>query len=148
VDGEGDETDIFEAVGGEKPFLELVDAFYQGVESDPPLRALYPDDLGPGKNHLAWFLIQRFGGPNHFNERRGAPRLRMRHAPFAITAELAARWVAQMTAAVDATPAFALHRPIMLRYFQDAALFLVNREPHERLAVSLPVATSGGKAAD
>ena len=124
----GDETGIYDAVGGDAPFHELVEAFYRLVEADRALRALYPDDLGPGKEHLAWFLIQRFGGPDHFNRRRGAPRLRARHSEFAITPAMRDAWVRHMAAALGAVDAFAAHRDVMRVYFEDAATFLINRD--------------------
>lgn len=123
-----DETDIYERIGADQPFIDLVDEFYRAVETDQVLRSVYPHDLTPGKQHLAWFLIQRFGGPDYFNERRGAPRLRMRHAGFAVTRDQAKRWTAHMRAALDRVEAFAEFREPMARYFEDAALFLINSE--------------------
>lgn len=122
------DVDVYGIVGGDEAFGELVEAFYRGVETDVTLRALYPADLEPGKKHLAWFLIQRFGGPNYFNERRGAPMLRMRHRAFPI--DIAARdaWVRHMMAAVDETAQFDSVRDVMRQYFEDAATFLINRE--------------------
>ncbi|HEY4001890.1 MAG TPA: globin [Candidatus Xenobia bacterium] len=119
--------EVFEAVGGEEAFVRLVDAFYRGVESDPPLRALYPEDLAPGKQHLAWFLMERFGGPSHFSSRRGHPRLRMRHFRFAVTQEARDAWMQHMRAAVQEAPEFAPARDLLLAYFEDAASFLINQ---------------------
>ena len=127
-----DETDIYAGVGGEQPFYDLVEEFYRRVEADAPLRALYPENLTAGKKRLAWFLIQRFGGPELFNERRGAPRLRMRHFEFAITPAIRDAWVGNMLAAIDSVPEFAPYKEIMRGYFADAATFLINRqEPSE-----------------
>ena len=56
------QTLIYDAVGCE-PFHELVERFYEGVEAHVALRAVYPEDLG-GKEHLEWFIVQRFGGPS------------------------------------------------------------------------------------
>src|SRR5215467_5242050 len=76
---------FYEAVGGEETFIRLVSRFYAEVESDPVLRRVYPSrDLGPAAEHLRLFLIQYWGGPATYNERRGHPRLRMRHVHFAI----------------------------------------------------------------
>ncbi len=130
-----DEVEVFQAVGGsEQPFYDLVDAFYRRVEADPPLRSLYPIELGPGKQHLAWFLIQRFGGPQHFNAQRGAPMLRRRHAEFQITPDQATRWMQAMERAIDDTPQFVPDKALLLRYFEDAALFLVNHDSRETAA--------------
>ena len=97
----GDETEIYGAVGGDAPFFQLVDEFYKRVELDSNLRAIYPTDLAPGKDHLAWFLIQRFGGPSYFNQQRGAPMLRKRHNQFSITPTMRDAWVANMLGAVS-----------------------------------------------
>jgi hemoglobin len=75
---------LFARVGGEQFFTDLVDHFYLGVAGDPLLRPLYPDDLTESRGHLALFLMQYWGGPTTYNEQRGHPRLRMRHAPFVV----------------------------------------------------------------
>ncbi len=62
--------------------MALVKRFYEGVASDPPLRALYPEeDLGPAEVRFRMFLEQYWGGPTTYSEQRGHPRLRMRHMP-------------------------------------------------------------------
>ena len=93
---------FFAAVGGEDTFRRLVDAFYAGVAADPVLRALYPeDDLGPAAERLRMFLIQYWGGPSTYSQQRGHPRLRMRHAPFAIGSAQRDAWLRHMRAALD-----------------------------------------------
>ena len=93
---------FFDAVGGEETFRRLVDAFYAGVAADPVLRALYPeDDLGPAAERLRLFLIQYWGGPTTYSQTRGHPRLRMRHAPFAIGSAARDAWLRHMRAALD-----------------------------------------------
>ena len=60
--------------------------FYEGVATDEVLRPLYPEeDLGPAEERFAMFLVQYWGGPTTYSDTRGHPRLRMRHAPFAVT---------------------------------------------------------------
>ncbi|MGI4787901.1 MAG: hemoglobin-like protein [Janthinobacterium lividum] len=120
-------TEIYAQVGEDQPFFDLVDVFYRGVESDPVLRSLYPDDLTPAKEHLALFLIQRFGGHDRYHRERGHPRLRMRHVPFQIGRVESDAWLRQMFAAVEAVPAFHPFRDIMQRYFAESAAFLINR---------------------
>jgi hemoglobin len=95
-------TSVFEAIGGEPTFTRLVDAFYAGVATDPVLRAIYPeDDLGPAAQRLRLFLIQYWGGPTTYSDTRGHPRLRMRHAPFAISVAARDAWLRHMRAALD-----------------------------------------------
>ncbi|GLW65493.1 globin [Actinomadura rubrobrunea] len=93
---------FYEAVGGEETFRRLVHRFYQGVAKDPLLRPLYPEeDLGPAEERLRLFLIQYWGGPNTYSQRRGHPRLRMRHAPFVIGEAERDAWLKHMRDAVD-----------------------------------------------
>ena len=93
---------FYDAVGGEATFAKLVHEFYRGVAADPVLRALYPeDDLGPAEERLRMFLIQYWGGPQTYSAQRGHPRLRMRHAPFAINSAARDAWLRHMRAAVD-----------------------------------------------
>jgi hemoglobin len=118
---------LYERVGKEPFFVKLVDKFYEGVEQDAVLRPLYPEDLGPGKAHLAGFLSQYWGGPPNYSLERGHPALRMRHAPFAISQVERDAWVLHMTAAVADSDASPQDQVRMLVYFTDAGTFLMNR---------------------
>ena len=76
---------VYELAGGEGTFRRLVERFYSRVAEDPLLRAVYPEqDLSGATERLSLFLIQYWGGPQTYSERRGHPRLRLRHQPFAI----------------------------------------------------------------
>lgn len=123
----GAEDTLYSHVGGLPFFVALVERFYAAVEADPVLRPLYPQDLGPGKANLAEFLAQYWGGPPTYNERRGHPRLRMRHVGFAIGTRERDAWVGHMTAAVRASGAGPDETAAMIAYFRDAASMLVNR---------------------
>jgi hemoglobin len=93
---------LYEAVGGEPTFRRLVHRFYQEVAADPELRPVYPSrDLGPAEEHLRLFLIQYWGGPATYNELRGHPRLRMRHARFSIGEAERDAWLRHMRTALD-----------------------------------------------
>jgi hemoglobin len=96
---------LFDRVGGEQFFSDLVERFYLGVAGDPLLRPLYPDDLTESIGHLALFLMQYWGGPSTYNDQRGHPRLRMRHAPFVIGPAERDAWMRHMSAAVSALEA-------------------------------------------
>ncbi|HTE17696.1 MAG TPA: globin [Armatimonadota bacterium] len=119
---------VYEAAGGDGPIALLVEHFYRGVEGDPVLRPMYPDDLAEAREHLFLFLTQLFGGPRRYEERRGHPRLRMRHFPFAIGARERDAWLTHMRAAVDATGIADPARQAMLDYFEQAAHFLINQQ--------------------
>lgn len=92
----------YDAMGGHEAFVRLVHRFYEGVADDPVLRPLYPDeDLGPAEQRLLMFLEQYWGGPRTYSDQRGHPRLRLRHAPYAVTPLARERWLAHMQVAVD-----------------------------------------------
>ena len=95
---------MYEAAGGMPFFEALIDRFYEGVAADPVLIRLYPepDDLAGARHRLTLFLAQYWGGPATYGQERGHPRLRMRHAPFAIGTEERDRWLVHMGAALDA----------------------------------------------
>ena len=120
------ETTLFEQVGGAEWFDALVARFYVGVEADPVLRPLYPTDLRASREHLAMFLAQYFGGPRRYDEIRGHPRLRMRHAPFSICVAEHDAWLACMTAAVRTGGLDAADESAVLQYFTSAARMLRN----------------------
>jgi hemoglobin len=115
--------------GGPDAFVRLVDAFYVRVESDPVLRPMYPDDLGPGKHHLALFLAQYFGAHDLYSAARGHPRLRMRHAPFPIDSDAATRWATHMLAAVAEQGFPPDVREALEEYVVRATPTLINRLP-------------------
>lgn len=97
-----DPDSLFERVGGQPFFDDLVARFYAGVAHDPVLRPMYPDeDLGPAQRRLALFLGQYWGGPTTYSDERGHPRLRMRHAPFPIDGAAHDAWLRHMGAAID-----------------------------------------------
>ncbi len=118
---------FYESVGGRPTFDALVRRFYQGVATDPELRALYPEeDLGPAEERLRMFLEQYWGGPTTYSDQRGHPRLRMRHAPFPVTPQMRDRWLHHMEVAVDALQLpVAQHRELWA-YLERAAYSMVN----------------------
>jgi hemoglobin len=124
------EVSLYEAVGGERFFEQLVDHFYDGVAADPVLLRLYPDqeDLGPARRRLTLFLVQYWGGPTTYTDERGHPRLRMRHFPFAIGPEERDHWLARMQAAVDAMDPAPEVRDPLERYFAMAAEAMRNQD--------------------
>lgn len=122
-----DQRSLYEIVGGQVFFERLVGRFYDGVASDEVLRPLYPQDLAPPRRHLQLFLEQYWGGPSTYGELRGHPRLRMRHAPFAIGPRERDRWLVHMRAAVDEVDPPEEARRALLEYFEMAAESMRNR---------------------
>ena len=118
---------LFEQFGGHQTFHRLVEAFYDGVAHDPELKAMYPEeDLEPAKERLELFLVQYWGGPTTYSQRRGHPRLRMRHMPFRITPDQRDRWLRHMMAACDEVSLPASADALLREYLTRAAYSLVN----------------------
>ncbi len=118
---------FYAAVGGEETFRRLVARFYEGVAADPVLRPLYPeDDLGPAEDRLRLFLVQYWGGPTTYSQQRGHPRLRMRHAPFAIGEAARDAWLAIMRDALNSIDIAPAHKQVLWDYFSSAADSLRN----------------------
>jgi hemoglobin len=121
------EEQIYAAVG-EEGFNRLVAAFYAQVPGDPILGPMYPaDDLAGAEQRLRDFLIGRFGGPSRYVEQRGHPRLRMRHAPFAIDAAARDRWVMLMDSALERAALPAEAASLLRDFFHGTATFMINR---------------------
>jgi hemoglobin len=118
---------FYVAVGGRPTFERLVRRFYAGVANDPPLHALYPEeDLEPAIERLTGFLEQYWGGPGTYSERRGHPRLRMRHMPFAVNPDQRDRWLHHMRDAVDELGLPPLYEAELWAYLERAAHAMVN----------------------
>jgi len=123
---------VYEAAGGDRTFRLLVERFYARVAGDPLLRPLYPDeDLASATERLTLFLIQYWGGPSTYNERRGHPRLRLRHQPFAIGQAERDAWFGHMTWAVDSLDLAPAVRKALLDYFETASTAMIN-QPGQR----------------
>jgi len=119
---------FYEAVGGEETFRRLVHGFYQRVAADLELRPVYPSkDLGPAEEHLRLFLMQYWGGPRTYDELRGHPRLRMRHAHFVIGEAERDAWLRNMRAALDEVGLDPAHDAQLWEYLVMAAHSLVNK---------------------
>jgi hemoglobin len=100
------------------------------VAEDEILRPIYPEeDLSGAEERLRMFLEQYWGGPRTYSERRGHPRLRMRHMPFRISPIERDAWLRCMHTAVASIDSRTLddeHRKQLLDYLEMAAHSLVN----------------------
>ena len=121
------EEDVYDIVG-EEGFTRLIHAFYAQVPADPILGPMYPkDDLAGAEERLRDFVIGRFGGPQRYIERRGHPRLRMRHMPFAIDEAARNRWVMLMDRALEEAQLPDEVTTLLREFFHGVATFMINR---------------------
>ena len=99
-----EEVTAFERLGGEARVRALVDRFYDLMDLEPDyaeLRAVHGATLDKARDKLFWFLCGWLGGPQHYVERFGHPRLRARHLPFAIGIRERDQWLACMKQAME-----------------------------------------------
>jgi hemoglobin len=97
-------TTVFEVLGGESGVRALVDAFYDRMDREPAyagIRALHPAELSGSRDKLFWFLCGWSGGPEHYVQRFGHPRLRARHLPFVIRSAERDQWLHCMRQAMQ-----------------------------------------------
>ena len=123
-----DEISLYERVGGAPFFEHLVGAFYEGVGTDAVLAPLYPEspDFTGARHRLTLFLVQYWGGPTTYSDTRGHPRLRMRHAPFAVTPQAKDHWLMHFRAALDSVELTPEQDEQFWDYVTHAAQFMVN----------------------
>ena len=96
-------TTPFEWIGGEEKVKALVERFYDLMDLEPryrELRAAHGTELERARQNLFWFLCGWLGGPQHYTDRFGHPRLRMRHMPFKIGIQERDQWLACMDQAM------------------------------------------------
>jgi hemoglobin len=95
------ETEIFKQIGPDG-IKEMCATFYRKIPSDDILGPMYPKhDLLGAEERLRDFLLFRIGADTTYLEKRGHPKLRMRHAPFQIDSRARDRWVKLMDEAMD-----------------------------------------------
>jgi hemoglobin len=122
------EGDIYAQIG-EEGFARLVTAFYNQVPGDDILGPMYPaDDMAGAEERLREFLVGRFGGPQRYMEKRGHPRLRMRHMPFQLDQAARDRWVQLMDKALDEAQLPVESAQCLREFFHHMATFLMNRQ--------------------
>jgi hemoglobin len=93
----------FDLVGGESKVRALVDRFYDLMDLEPDyagIRRLHPATLAGSRDKLFWYLCGWLGGPAHYEQRFGHPRLRARHLPYAIGIAERDQWMACMRQAM------------------------------------------------
>jgi hemoglobin len=120
------EAEIYKQIGPEG-IANMCAAFYRKIPTDDILGPMYPkDDLVGAEERLRDFLLFRIGADTIYLEKRGHPKLRMRHASFEINFRARDRWVkimdeAMNEAKIPADTAAALHT-----FFFQVADFLRN----------------------
>lgn len=111
---------------GQENIEKLIHDFYIELKDDPILRPMYKDSLEAAEERLCLFMIQFLGGPKKYNEMRGLPRLRQRHADFPINEKAKENWLRNMRIALDKSSIEKEEKDYLWAYFQKTAEFLKN----------------------
>jgi len=115
---------FFSRIGGAPAVDRIVEAFYSRMDEIAEartIRAMHHENLGPTKAILKLYLGEWLGGPTLYSEKRGHPRLRMRHMPFAIgPAERDAWMVCMLGALAEAVPDEAVRAELERKLYQLA----------------------------
>jgi hemoglobin len=122
--GDSKPVSPFVLMGGEVGVRALVERFYDLMELEPgyaALRGVHGPDLASARDKLFWFLCGWLGGPQHYVERFGHPRLRARHMPFRIGIQERDQWLACMDQAMaDVKLEASLRGQLQKSFFQTA----------------------------
>ncbi|PLX01918.1 MAG: cyanoglobin [Marinilabiliales bacterium] len=112
---------------GEGNIKKLIHYFYQELRNDNILRPMYKEDLVEAEERLYLFMIQFLGGPKHYNDKRGLPKLRQRHMQFNIDEKAKNNWLKNMKTAIDKTDIHEADKQYLWDYFVKTANFLKNK---------------------
>lgn len=121
----------YEALGGEAGVQRLVHRFYELMDELPEaytVRQMHPESLAGSAQSLFEFLSGWFGGPDLYVAKKGHPRLRMRHAPYAVGPVERDEWMLCMTQALSEQVADPVFRDTLINTFAQMANHLVNTD--------------------
>ena len=122
-------------IGGDAAIRKLVNRFYELMDELPEayaVRRLHPNSLAGSADSLFKFLSGWFGGPPLYIRERDHPRLRMRHAPYAIGPVERDEWLLCMRQALTEQVADDTLRAGMDRAFEAMAQHMVNTGAGQR----------------
>jgi hemoglobin len=131
-DNSADDASVtpFAWIGGEQRIHALVDRFYDLMDLEPgyaELRVAHGPALDNARDKLKMFLTGWMGGPQHYTDKFGHPRLRMRHMPFSIGIIERDQWVACMDQAMQETGVDDALRTRLKDSFMHTADWMRNR---------------------
>lgn len=123
----------YEALGGEAGIKRLVNRFYELMDELPEaytVRQLHPESLEGSATSLFEYLSGWFGGPSLYIAKKGHPRLRMRHAPYAVGPVVRDEWLLCMTQALNEQVPDEAFRARLIETFSQMGNHLINTDGH------------------
>jgi hemoglobin len=124
-----DPVSPYELIGGEPAVKQLVHRFYELMDELPEaytVRQLHPESLTGSELMLFEYLSGWFGGPSLYIAKKGHPRLRMRHAPYAIDSVVRDEWMLCMKQALTEQLKDEGLRNTLIAQFGDLASHMIN----------------------
>ena len=121
----------YATLGGEAGVKRLVRRFYELMDELPEahtVRQLHPERLEGSAQSLFEFLSGWFGGPPLYMQKKGHPRLRMRHAPYAVGTVVRDEWMLCMTQALTEQVADEAFRAHLIETFSQMATHMLNTD--------------------
>ena len=125
------ETTTYAQLGGEAAIHALVNRFYELMDTLPEaytVRQLHPESLAGSATSLFEYLSGWFGGPALYVAKKGHPRLRMRHAPYAVGPVVRDEWMLCMTQALTEQVTDIALRDQLIHTFDQMATHLINTD--------------------
>ena len=119
----------YERLGGEAGVRRLVHRFYELMHELPEahqVRRLHPESLENSEQNLFEYLSGWFGGPTMYTDKKGPPRMRMRHAPYAVTPNAKNEWMMCMTQSLTEQLEDVAFRDHLIATFAGLAEHMVN----------------------
>jgi hemoglobin len=126
----------YEILGGEAGVQQLVHRFYELMDQLPEaytVRQMHPESLAGSAQSLFEFLSGWFGGPALYAAKKGHPRLRMRHAPYAVGPKVRDEWMLCMTQALTEQVADTVFRDTLITTFAQMANHLINADDSDSI---------------
>jgi hemoglobin len=123
----------YEMLGGAAGVQQLVHRFYGLMDELPEarsVRCMHPQDLTGSEENLFDFLSGWFGGPALYAQKKGHPRLRMRHNPYAVGPVERDEWMLCMRLALTEQVADVEFRAHLINTFDQMADHIVNTPGH------------------
>jgi truncated hemoglobin YjbI/ankyrin repeat protein len=117
--------DLLRRIGGRSAVAALVDALYDGIETDAALRPLFGRDVADEREAQKRFFAEWLGGDTGYSDRTHLP-LKHRHDLLPITGALAETWLAHFHNALTAVVSDLEARRLIEGKVRDLAMALIN----------------------
>ncbi len=119
----------YDLIGGENALKQLVHRFYELMDQLPEahdVRKIHPENLAGSELMLFEYLSGWLGGPNLYIAKKGHPRLRMRHAPYAIGPRERDQWMLCMQQSLTEQVMDEGFREALIQQFSELASHMIN----------------------